>query len=610
MSFTNFNLRQDILKKIEEKGFEEPTPIQKLIIPRLLEGYGHIIGQAPTGTGKTGAFGIPILQAINTHEHHTQALIVAPTRELTVQIAKELDSLKPGKINIVPVYGGVSFGEQLRAMNKGAHIVVATPGRLIDHLEQGTINISFIKSLVLDEADEMLSMGFIADIEKILSYASDDKQVLLFSATMPDDLRRIIDKTIQVYEEVSVEANSLTSENVDQVYYQVYEKDKMELLCRLIDSEPDFYGIVFANTKIIVDLITQFLTDRGYAATGLHGDITQASREKVLAMYKNKQLQVLVATDVAARGIDISKVKKVINYNLPLNPETYVHRIGRTGRAGEKGLAITFVSPQESKHLFSVQLSSNNSIARKQIPMVTDVLESRLESFTHKLLETMEKPPILSDYVAKTKAKLLEQYSSEQLLDAFFENFYGDSYQDKKYKAIQSCSFQSDQVRLFMAFGRSKGYHRESLLQKLVKETGIKQNEVIDLSIFADFSFLTTNFEAGNKVLSFYQALSGERGKQLVTLAKSEAIRKPRNSGRSSRGSYHSRSTSRSSHVHSSPHSQYLGDSRDRWPKNPGSKAGSSARSTRKKFADYGSSSPNSFSAKKNTTKKFKKAKH
>ena len=383
-TFADLGLSEEILASLKEKGFEKPSPIQEKVIPVLLQGQGNIIGQAATGTGKTAAFGLPILEKFIPQErssnHAPQFLILTPTRELAIQITEELNSFqlhKKKKAHIVSIYGGQSYTIQLRALKKGADIIVATPGRMIDHLHNGVINLKQIKTLILDEADEMLNMGFIDDIEEIFENTPKQKQVLLFSATMPKPILNVAKKYMGEYELLSVKTEQLTTTQTTQIYFEVRESDKFEALCRIIDIEPDFYGIIFTKTKLDCDFVASKLSERGYPCQGLHGDVQQKQRERILKDFKEKKTKILVATDVAARGIDVNNISHVINYSLPQDTESYIHRVGRTGRAGKTGKAITFVTPQEYRRILLIQRVTKTDIQKGAIPSVEEIIQAR-----------------------------------------------------------------------------------------------------------------------------------------------------------------------------------------------------------------------------------------
>jgi ATP-dependent RNA helicase DeaD len=378
-AFSELGLSAAMLASLEKKGFEQPTPIQKQVIPLLFTGKQNIIGQAATGTGKTAAFGIPLLEKLHSLGY-PQALILVPTRELALQVAEEINSLQANfkdKLSVVPIYGGQSYPLQIHALKRGVDIVVGTPGRIIDHLNRRTLKLQDISYLILDEADEMLNMGFIDAIEEIFQQTNKEKKVLLFSATMPKVILNIAKKYMGDYQLVSVKTTQMTTIQTTQLYFEVRESDKFEALCRIIDIEPDFYGIVFCKTKVDCDFVCNKLKERGYQAQGLHGDVQQKQREKILKAFKEKDVSILVATDVAARGIDVNDITHVINYSLPQNTESYVHRVGRTGRAGKTGKAITFVTPQEYKRMIFIQRITKTDIQKGNIPSAEDIMQAR-----------------------------------------------------------------------------------------------------------------------------------------------------------------------------------------------------------------------------------------
>ncbi|MDH4027819.1 MAG: DEAD/DEAH box helicase, partial [Nitrospirota bacterium] len=377
-SFEGLGLSEATLKALSKKGFEAPTPIQVQTIPLLLRGNKDIVGQAQTGTGKTAAFGLPIIELLSEKSKTVQAIILTPTRELAVQVAEEINSLKgKKKLVIIPIYGGQSMDQQLRSLKKGVDIVVGTPGRVLDHIRRGTLKLDAVSHLVLDEADEMLNMGFIEDVKEILKNTGPDKRTMLFSATMPSAIMGIAKKYMGEYDVVRVQDQQLTVSLTDQIYFEVSQANKFEALCRIIDVEEDFYGLVFCRTKIDTDSVASHLVDRGYDANALHGDISQSQREKILHSFKKRRINILVATDVAARGIDVQDLTHVINYALPQDPEAYVHRIGRTGRAGKQGTAITFITPEEYRKLQYIKKTTKTDIRRARLPKVKDVINTK-----------------------------------------------------------------------------------------------------------------------------------------------------------------------------------------------------------------------------------------
>ena len=380
-----------MLAAVRAKGFETPTAIQKLTIPHLLTKPNDIIAQSQTGTGKTAAYGLPILQTLEPARGPIQAIILVPTRELALQAAEELLSYNREKrLSITAIYGGAAMSEQLRRLAKGIDIVVGTPGRVLDHIRRGTMKLENVRYLVLDEADEMLNMGFVEDVEEIMSHTSDERRVLLFSATMPERIIRLSKTYMRDTEIVRVEHKQITADLTEQIYFEVREADKFDALTRIIDVEPEFYGIIFARTKIGADETASRLTARGYAAEVLHGDVSQAQREKILRKFRDRTINILVATDVAARGIDVGNLTHVINYSLPQDSESYVHRIGRTGRAGKQGTAITFVSPSEFRGLNNLMRDIKVEIKRETLPSPQDIVEMKRLKIKEEMQEIVE----------------------------------------------------------------------------------------------------------------------------------------------------------------------------------------------------------------------------
>jgi ATP-dependent RNA helicase DeaD len=382
LKFDELNLSKELTKAITDLGYEEATPIQSQAIPFLLEGR-DLIGQAQTGTGKTAAFGIPIIEKVDTSDKKPQVIVLCPTRELAVQVAEGLNDLIKYKkgIRIIPIYGGQSIDRQIRAVQKGAQIIIATPGRLLDHLERKTIIFDGINTVVLDEADEMLNMGFISDIEKILKRIPKTRQTVLFSATMPKPILELSKKYLTKPEHIKVVHKELTVPNIQQFYYEIKPQTKLEVLTRLIDVHNPKLSLVFCNTKRAVDNLVSHLDTRGYSADALHGDLKQSQRDKVMAKFRSGKLDLLVATDVAARGIDVDDIDAVFNYDMPQDEEYYVHRIGRTARAGRTGMAHTFVVGKELYKMRDIERYTNSKITRKQAPSSEDVAEVKASTF-------------------------------------------------------------------------------------------------------------------------------------------------------------------------------------------------------------------------------------
>lgn len=388
MSFEALGIEESLLESIQSLGFVNPTPIQEQAIPILLSGTKDFVGLAQTGTGKTAAFGLPLLQLVDAKANHPQALVVCPTRELCMQITKDLYnfSSKKKSIKTVAVYGGASIGEQIRDLKKGAQIVVATPGRLIDLIERKAINLHNISYIVLDEADEMLNMGFREDIEFILGNTPNRNSIWLFSATMPSEVRQVSKRFMTTPAEVTIGKVNAANANIDHQFYATTGVNRYQTLKRIIDFNPGIYGIIFTRTKADAQSITEQLIREGYDIEALHGDLTQAQRDKVMARFREKSLQLLIATDVAARGIDVKEVTHVINYELPDDPEVYTHRSGRTGRAGKSGVCISIVTQREVYRLRQIEKLINNKFHKMDIPSGKDVCRKQFFHFIDKML--------------------------------------------------------------------------------------------------------------------------------------------------------------------------------------------------------------------------------
>ncbi|MDG6244875.1 MAG: DEAD/DEAH box helicase [Methanolobus sp.] len=388
-TFKDLNLSGNIEKAIQELGFEEPTPIQVQSIPHILEGR-DVIGQAQTGTGKTAAFGIPALEMVNPNSKKTQVLVLCPTRELANQVADELGKLaKYTSTKILPVYGGQSIERQIKGLRRGAQIVIGTPGRVMDHIERRTLDLGTVEMVVLDEADEMLDMGFREDIESILSGISHDRQTILFSATMPAPIMKLTKNYQKDPILVKTIHKVVTVPNMEQSYFELKHHMKPDVLCRMIDIYDVKSSLVFCNTKKMVDELVTTLKTRGFLADGLHGDMKQNQREKVMASFRNGEIETLVATDVAARGIDVENIEVVFNYDMPQDEESYVHRIGRTGRAGRQGVAFTFVTAKEIYKIKSIQKYTRTKIKCQKIPSRSDAEDFKANMLEKKLKETI-----------------------------------------------------------------------------------------------------------------------------------------------------------------------------------------------------------------------------
>ena len=519
--FKQLGLSEKVIDAISKKGFEEPTPIQTLTIPVILRDDTNIIVQAQTGTGKTAAFGLPLIEMVDVKQKSVQAMIVTPTRELAIQVSEEISSLKGNSgIQIVPIYGGQSIDQQLRRLKKGVHIVVGTPGRVIDHLNRKTLNLSDIAYLILDEADEMLNMGFIDDMEEIMKHTNPGKKTLLFSATIPARIKALASKYMAGYEFITVAKQLPTVSLTEQIYYEVQSTDKFEALCRIIDIEEDFYGLVFCRTKNDVDEVVSHLIERGYDADFIHGDISQSQREKTLDRFKKKKINVLVATDVAARGLDVSNLSHVINYALPHDPESYVHRIGRTGRAGKQGTAITFITPSEYKRLMFIQRIAKTDIKKLKIPNVKDIIKAKTRKINEDI-SAIKSEEIDANYYNWAK-KLLENNNTTEILAKILNYSFDDKLNPGLYNEIEDLSGKNRKIemegrtRLFVALGKKDKISPSKLVRFIFENTGVRKSAIDQVEVYDDFSFVTVPYKEAKTILGIFQKRSGKRRSLIV----------------------------------------------------------------------------------------------
>ncbi|MGL6167390.1 MAG: DEAD/DEAH box helicase [Fusobacteriaceae bacterium] len=558
VEFRNLGLSDKILKALEKKGYEKPSPIQALTIPALLSGTKDIIGQAQTGTGKTAAFSLPILEQIEEHGKHIQAIVLTPTRELAVQVSEEMHALaSTKKFRITPVYGGQSLDFQIRQLKKGVDIVVGTPGRVMDLMSRGILKIDNLKFFVLDEADEMLNMGFVDDIEKILKSTNEDKKMLFFSATMAPEILKIAKIHMREHEVLAVAARELTTNLTDQIYFEVKDRDKFEALCRIMDLAKDFYGIVFCRTKNDVNELVGRLNDRGYDAEGLHGDISQNHREVTLKRFKSKRLNVLVATDVAARGIDVNDLSHVINFAIPQEAESYVHRIGRTGRAGKQGTAITFITPSEYRKLMYIQKTVKTEIRKESLPRIKDVIEAK-KSRIFSELEIIVEAGEFKNFEDMAN-ELMTKADSHTIISALLKNAYDHELDESNYSEISAGNDRRERsdrtersdrperrersdrperrernrdtvgddgalentgkVRLFIALGRKDNMTLKKLLETISKKSKVNESKIRNVELYENFSFVSVPFNDAEVIIQSFD--EDRRGKKpLVEKAK------------------------------------------------------------------------------------------
>jgi ATP-dependent RNA helicase DeaD len=504
-SFGEITLSKQVLQALSEMGFEEPSPIQRVAIPLAIEGV-DLIGQAQTGTGKTAAFGIPICEKVNPKFQAVQAIILTPTRELAVQVSEEISKIgKYRHVKPLPIYGGQSIDRQIRALRFGSQVVVGTPGRILDHLNRGTLKLQYVKMVVLDEADEMLDMGFIEDIESILKQVpKEERQVMLFSATMPSEIKKLAHNYMNDPKSVAVSRDELTVPLIEQVFYETREKIKVDALCRVIDMEEIGQAIIFCRTKRGVDELVAALEARGYFADALHGDLSQQQRDRVMKRFRESKIELLVATDVAARGLDIDNVTHVINFDIPQDPESYVHRIGRTGRAGRKGQAITLISPREYRQLRLIERLIKTRIVRRELPTLADVSERQAENLKNQLIKLLQKNH-LGTY-RSIVSSLLEEYDSVDVAAAALklsvEGVDERVEEDEDDFSFGNTGAAPGMVRLFMNIGRIQQIRPQDIVRWIADESGIPGNIIGMINIYDKFTFVEVPEEYANRVLS------------------------------------------------------------------------------------------------------------
>jgi len=505
-TFSELNLSENVMKALEKKGFTIPSPIQEMVIPEFLKEKSNIIGQAKTGTGKTLAFGIPIIESI-VPNGKIQAIILAPTRELALQVNEEIFSLLTfTNLRCTTVYGGAPIDQQIRTIKRGVDILVGTPGRVIDLIDRNVIKLGDLQFFVLDEADEMLNMGFVEDIEKILLSTNPDKSMLFFSATMPRSILDIAKRYMKEFKTIKV-ANATTndtSELVKQIYFEVSSRDKLTSLCRVLDAETDFYGIVFGKTRVEVDDITKELKSLGYRVDALHGDINQAQRIKILDDFKNKRITILVATDVASRGIDVNDLTHVINYSIPNQIDSYVHRIGRTGRAGRKGIAITFVAKPDLSQLMQIKRVTKADIEKRQVPTIDEIITAK-EKHLFKQVNEKIVTSDYEDYLHLANALLANEAPNEIIVASLLRHVYEDKFIHESYNQIKEINTNnSSDVKIFFAMGKMDDLNPKKLLDKMFYDAKIKSHKIRNLKLYDKFSFFNTDLEEAEKIMHFY----------------------------------------------------------------------------------------------------------
>lgn len=497
--FKEMGLSSAVLKALEEMGFEEPSPIQAKTIPGIMEGR-DIIGQAQTGTGKTAAFGIPIVERLDHRSKKVQALVLVPTRELAIQVAEEITKIgRHAGVKVVPIYGGQSYDRQIRALEHGSQVAIGTPGRVMDHIRRGTLKLDHVNIMVLDEADEMLDMGFIEDVEFILGQVPEERQTLLFSATVPEAIARLARRYLKSPEHIAISPERLTVPLIDQVYYEVREHEKLEALSRILDMEGAERTIIFCRTKKRVDDLTEGLQARGYSAEAIHGDLNQIQRNRVMKRFKEGGSEMLVATDVAARGLDIENVTHVINYDLPQDTESYVHRIGRTGRAGRTGTAITLVTPKEFRQIRQMERTLRLRLIRRPIPTPADVAEKQREALKTRLGEEVERG-VLPEY-QEVVLSLAESYDSVDIAAAAIRLMVDKGREQPMESEFGETGAEPGMVRLFVNVGRTDRITPADIVRGLAEGSGISGSVLGLIDIYDRFTFVEMPHDAAQKVL-------------------------------------------------------------------------------------------------------------
>ncbi len=542
ITFEALGIEEGLLNSVKALGFTQPTPIQEKAIPVLLQGTKDFIGLAQTGTGKTAAFGLPLLQLINKPDRYPQALIICPTRELCLQIANDLTSFrnKKDQVSITAVYGGTSISMQIRDLKKGTHVVVATPGRLIDLIERKAINLEKIHYVVLDEADEMLNMGFKDDIEFILKNTPNRQSIWLFSATMPAEIRQVSKKYMDKPFEITIGKMNEGAANIDHQYYTTQHHNRYEVLKRIIDFNPGIYGIVFARTKLDTQDIAEKLTREGYDIDAIHGDLTQQQRDKVMGLFRDKSIQLLIATDVAARGIDVSGITHVINYELPDDSEVYTHRSGRTGRAGKSGISVSIVTQKEVYRLRQVERLVKTPFHRMDIPSGKDVCRKQFFHFIEKMLQTDISHgeyetylPILKEKFAHVEKEEILQKVAALEFDRFLKyyenaadlNLRDDKRPDRRGERAErpagrdtkgrSFAGSGNYQRLFVNLGTKDGFYKASFLQFILDMSELKKEVLGKIDMKEMNSWVEV--ESGGPAKKMIKAIDGKnyRGRKI-----------------------------------------------------------------------------------------------
>ena len=506
--FEEMGLSEEIQKAVRYMGFEEASPIQAKAIPAMISGI-DLIGQAQTGTGKTAAFGIPILEKVDPKLKKLQAIVLCPTRELAIQVADEIRNLSRYMhgIKILPIYGGQDIVKQIRSLKSGTQIVIGTPGRVMDHMRRKTMKLDFVHTVVLDEADEMLNMGFREDIEFVLNGVPEERQIVLFSATMPKPIMEITKKFQDNAKVIKVTKKELTVPNIEQYYYDVKPKKKEEVLSRLLDIYSPRLSVVFCNTKKRVDLLVNALLGRGYFAAGLHGDMKQEQRDRVMQGFRTGKTEILVATDVAARGIDVDEVEAVFNYDLPQDDEYYVHRIGRTGRAGREGRAFSFVSGKEVYKLKEIQRYCKTKIYAQKVPSLNDVANTKMENILDDVERVIEQEDLDMMINAIEERVNNSEFTAMDMAAAFLKICCGMT-EDNKNTEENDWEFgdtgagEDGMVRLFINIGKKQRVRPGDILGAIAGESGMDGKLIGTIDMYDKYTFVEVPREYAREVLN------------------------------------------------------------------------------------------------------------
>lgn len=547
-TFGDFGLSPEIMEALRHLGYQHPTPIQEKVIPSLLAGKKDLIGLAQTGTGKTAAFGIPIVQQIDLAQSHVQVIVLCPTRELCLQISEDLKAISKfiPSLRIVSIYGGSSVSTQIQELKRGAHIIVGTPGRVIDMLERKKLDISKIKTVVLDEADEMLNMGFREDLDVILTTTPSEKNTLMFSATMSKEIAAIASNFMKDPMEITIGRRNEGSINIRHLYYIVQSQHRYEALKRILDVNPGIYGIIFCRTRQETKDIADKLIKDGYNADALHGDLSQSQRDSVMAKFRNHHLQVLVATDVAARGIDVDDITHVIHYNLPDETEVYNHRSGRTGRAGKKGISISIIHSKEQYKIKQIEKLLNRQMERALIPNAREICEKQLFTYLNKYealteineelepylpailkkLQWIDKDELIRRIVTLEFKRLLDYYKGSEDLNVSVKNEKNKDSERKKTKM----------VRLFINVGTKDKINKTDLIGMINEATGSRNIDIGKIELMPKFSFFEADESQLTKLISAFQEAYLDERRLVLELAQE---RRPSSAGSNTKSKYH-----------------------------------------------------------------------